>query len=233
MMPADPYVRLTTPAVAPEQAEADRKRRAGVAIMVGDEKGAAKILNKEEDPKEYQTKDALFAERMARSEIMLRGIIGTPDAPKYNPGSKLNNFFPDSGIFANMLNSNTFKNYKAAAGEWIAAILRKDTGAAVTQAEWDFYWPTFFPQPGDSAEVQAQKLQRRVMAAQGLRGSSGPAFDRMYPGFDQEMRGVLGAQTLPGQSRTTRAAPQPGTVEDGFRFKGGDPSKADSWERVN
>lgn len=232
-MPSDPYQRLTTPAIPPEQAEADRKKRAGQALLLNDPKAAARILNKEEDPKEYQTKDALFAERMGRSEIMLRGIIGTPEQPKYDPGSRLNNLWPDTGFVANMTNSQAFRGYQGSAREWIAALLRKDTGAAVTQTEWDFYWPTFFPQPGDSKEVQAQKLNRRVMAAQGLRGAAGPAFDRMYPGFDQEMRDVLGGQAVPGQPKAPqRAAPQVGAVEDGFRFRGGDPAKPDSWERV-
>jgi|CXWL01.1.fsa_nt_gi hypothetical protein len=235
MMPVDPYQRLTTPALSPEAAEADRRKRAGQALMLGDTKGAGKIINKEEDPKEYQTKDALFAERMARSEIMLRGAIGTPDQQKYNPGARINNFWPDTGMIANMTNSQTFRSYQGGAREWIAALLRKDTGAAVTQTEWDFYWPTFFPQPGDSPEVQKQKVDRRVMAAQGLRGASGPAFDRMYPGFDQEMRTQMQGQTLPparGQAaRPAKPSPQPGAVEDGYRFKGGDPSRPENWER--
>lgn len=48
---------------------------------------------------------------------------------------------------------------------------------------------------------------------------------------------VNAAQPAPGGAAAPAAAPAAkvpaaGTIEDGFRFKGGDPSKPDSWERV-
>lgn len=189
--PKDPYSPLVSPAIAPEQADADRKRRAGQALVLGQPKEAMKIMGKDEDPKEYQTKDALWAERMGRAEIVMRGNIGTPDNPKYNPGATKNAFWPDDnfGIIPfNLFNSEKWRQYQGGAREWIAALLRKDTGAAVTETEWKLYFPTYFPQPGDSPEVQKQKVERRVAEARKLRASSGPVFDRMNPGFDQEMR---------------------------------------------
>jgi hypothetical protein len=44
-------------------------------MVLGDDKAAAKILNKEEELKEHQSKDAFFAERMIRAEIALRQIM--------------------------------------------------------------------------------------------------------------------------------------------------------------
>lgn len=185
---SDPYTRLVTPAVPPEQAEAKRKERAARAMLMGDEKGAAKILSGEEDPKEYQVKDAAWAERMARAEIALRGVTGDIDPEQgptqYNPGARSNALWFDNSMW----NSSNWKQFQGNAREWIAALLRKDTGAAVTQSEWDLYFPTYFPQPGDPPEVQAEKLRRRVETARGLRASSGPAFDRQNPNFDTEMR---------------------------------------------
>lgn len=183
----DPYQNLVTPAIPRAQSEAERRQKAAQALALGDEKGAVKILNRDDDPKEYQTKDAIWAERMGRAEIMMRGNIGTPDNPIYNPGRKVNAWWPDSGFVANMTNSETWRNYQAGAREWIAALLRKDTGAAVTNTEWELYFPTYFPQPGDSAEVQKQKLERRVAEARKLRASSGGFFERMAPNFDAEM----------------------------------------------
>jgi len=40
-----------------------------------------------------------------------------------------------------------------------------------------------------------------------------------------------GAET-PAEPPRRRAPPSPGTVQDGYRFKGGDPSKAQNWERL-
>lgn len=192
--------------------DAERKKRAAQAIVLGDAKQAGKILNKEEDPKEYQTKDALFGERMIRSEIALRGIIGTPKSPKYDPGNTRNAFWPDDGMLG-LFNGQKWREYQAASREWIAGMLRKDTGAAVTDSEWRLYFPTFFPQPGDGPEVQQQKLARRMAAARGLRGSAGPAFERMFPRFDDEMKTQLAIQNgkapaAPGQKPVPVQSPE-------------------------
>jgi hypothetical protein len=204
-IPSDPYQGLVNPAIPRAQSEAERRQKAAQALALGDEKGAVKILNKDDDPKEYQTKDAIWAERMGRAEIMMRGNIGTPDNPIYNPGRKANAWWPDSGFVANMTNSEAFRNYQAGAREWIAALLRKDTGAAVTNTEWELYFPTYFPQPGDSAEVQRQKLERRVAEARKLRASSGGFFERMAPNFDAEMGQRMREQDA---RRGGRPAPQ-------------------------
>lgn len=211
----DPYAPLVSPAIPPEQAEADRKRRAGQALMLGQPKEAMKIMGRDEDPKEYQTKDALWAERMGRAEIVMRGNIGTPDNPKYDPGAKKNAFWPDDNVGIipfNLFNSEKWRQYQGGAREWIAALLRKDTGAAVTETEWKLYFPTYFPQPGDSPEVQKQKVERRVAEARKLRASSGPVFDRMNPGFDAEMRQRM-------QEQDGGAAPTAPTAPTGFSIR--------------
>jgi hypothetical protein len=193
---ADPYARMLTPAQSPQQVEEDRRKRASQAVMVGDPKGAMKILNKDEDLKEHQTKDALWAERMMRSEVALRGIerqyAGT--VGQSSPAAKINNFWPDSGIVANMTNSQSWREYQQASREWIAAMLRKDTGAAVTESEWKLYFPTYFPQPGDSAQVLDQKRAARMAASGALREASGPAFERMFPSSRKELFGQIETQ---------------------------------------
>lgn len=221
--PADPYQGLVNPAIPRAQSEAERKQKAAQAIMLGDEKGAVKILNKDEDPKEYQTKDAIWAERMGRAEVMMRGNIGTPNDPIYNPGRKANAWWPDTGFVANMTNSETFKNYQAGAREWIAALLRKDTGAAVTNTEWELYFPTYFPQPGDSAEVQKQKLERRVAEARKLRASSGGFFERMAPNFDQVMSDTMREQDVRRGRQPAQAAVRVTSPDEARKLPSGTP----------
>ena len=221
--PADPYQALVQPTIPKAQQEAEMRRRAGQTLLMGDPKGAAKIMAKEDDPKEYQTKDALWAERMARSEITMRGNIGTPDKPTYNPGNSLNRFWPDDGVLG-MANSEKWKAYQAGAREWIAALLRKDTGAAVTETEWKLYFPTYFPQPGENATVQNQKLERRIAEARKLRASSGPVFDRMNPNFDTEMGQRLQQQNAgvapksAGQPRRVNSVEEAMSLPSGTQF---------------
>lgn len=60
------------------------------------------------------------------------------------------------------------------------ARLRKDSGAAIPESEFENDKVTYFPQPGDSAEVLAQKAQSREVALNALRVSSGNAYWDLY-----------------------------------------------------
>lgn len=56
-----------------------------------------------------------------------------------------------------------------AGDEFLQAILRKDTGAAITADEQELYGKTFLPQPGDGPEVLEAKRQSRSRALEALR----------------------------------------------------------------
>lgn len=55
-----------------------------------------------------------------------------------------------------------------AASEFLAAILRKDTGAAITSEEFSLYGPMYLPQPGDKPELIAAKKKAREEALIGI-----------------------------------------------------------------
>lgn len=71
--------------------------------------------------------------------------------------------------------SQKYKLGIQASKEWIAPILRKETGAAVTDTEFDFYGDIFIPQPGDGPEVIAAKRNARVRAMEALEAGMSPA----------------------------------------------------------
>ena len=64
---------------------------------------------------------------------------------------------------------------KQAGEEFLTAILRKDTGAAITSQEQVIYGEVYLPRPGDSPEVLAQKAQSRARAVEALRRGMTPA----------------------------------------------------------
>lgn len=72
--------------------------------------------------------------------------------------------------------------------EFVSAILRYDSGAAIPPAEIDNAIRTYFPTPGESDAVIAQKAQMRTRALQGLVSSSGPLGPQVIQRFEQERR---------------------------------------------
>lgn len=65
--------------------------------------------------------------------------------------------------------------------DFINAILRKESGAVIAQSEFDNARKQYFPQPGDSDAVIAQKARNREIALQGLVTAAGPAMGRNQP----------------------------------------------------
>lgn len=59
--------------------------------------------------------------------------------------------------------------------DFATAILRKESGAAISQSEFDDVDQIYFPQPGDSPEVVAQKKLSRERKIEGLRYEAGKA----------------------------------------------------------
>jgi hypothetical protein len=187
---------------APPKQGVEANKRAAIALAMGETGPFFKALEDKAKPTEQQTKDASFAERMLRAEMDLRQVSPINEKgefTKYNPSRAANAYAPDSPSWsnlwsANLINSKEWQQYQRAAREGIAAILRKDTGAAVTDAEWEWYFPMYYPQPGDSPQVTLDKQRARIAVAKGLRGGSGPAFDRMFPNFNEQLRARLQSQ---------------------------------------
>lgn len=68
-----------------------------------------------------------------------------------------------------------FQLAQQAGNEFLQAILRKDTGAAITPSEQALYGNTYLPQPGDSAEVMRQKQQSRRRALEAIKAGLPPS----------------------------------------------------------
>lgn len=67
-----------------------------------------------------------------------------------------------------------------AARDWLAPILRRDTGAAVTDGELATYMSTYLANPTDGPDVIAQKAQSRRVAEESLLASSNGAYGSLF-----------------------------------------------------
>lgn len=93
-----------------------------------------------------------------------------------------------AGIFGstaeNIFTSPNRQVYKNAAMDWITANLRKESGAVISEIEFERDFVKFFPQIGDSQKVIEAKRQARKNAEKGMRASAGKAIKRL-PDLDQ------------------------------------------------
>lgn len=86
----------------------------------------------------------------------------------------------DSAL-GNSLVSTERQQAEQSGREVLAAILRKDTGAAITQQEMDIYGRMYLPQPGDSDAVLNQKAQGRTRSLGAILSGLGTAERKAAP----------------------------------------------------
>lgn len=121
---------------------------------------------KEEKPlTEAQGKAASYGLRAKESDKIMSSIEGNP-----NTGiGSVKHWAMSKAPGGNFALTEDQQKYNQAAREFIsAAVLRSDSGATVTAADYAQYYPIFFPMPGDSTSVKKQKADSRRTALEGL-----------------------------------------------------------------
>lgn len=63
---------------------------------------------------------------------------------------------------------------------WINAVLRKESGAAISAEEYSSMGTQYFPRAGDDEASIQDKLNGRSIKERGLKGTMGPAGLRLY-----------------------------------------------------
>jgi hypothetical protein len=152
---------------------------------------------------EVQAKSEKFANLMEVAEKNLKGIESEGLSLT---GKALSNV---PGGLGNYGQSAGFQKYTQAKNKFITSLLRDESGAAIGTQEFARYERELFPQPGDGPEVVAQKAENRKAAIEAMKKSAGP-----------------------GYKPPEGAGPAVGSVQMGYRFKGGNPADRNSWERV-
>lgn len=106
-----------------------------------------------------------------------------------------------NGVTRLVMSNENDRLFVQAAKEFLAPILRKDTGAAVTDNEFVFYQDTYIPRPEDSPAVLWNKARARDTALRRLYGSASNAFDTEYgkPPKWQVLTDPRGAPKRPAQ----------------------------------
>lgn len=115
------------------------------------------------------------------------------------------------GKYWQKLAPNPLKNaqqqqYEQAQRNFVNAILRRESGAAISPAEFYNAREQYFPQPGDKADVIAQKAANRQTVIESLKKSAGPALSTL-PG-DADAFAALSGVSSPAQGKAYKDGDQ-------------------------
>lgn len=130
-----------------------------------------------------QGKAAGFTDRMLQSEGILSGVAPPPgQAGPPLPGvQEVGSNVTQTGLSkipgaGNFLISGDRQKYNQAKADFINAQLRRESGAAIAQSEFDNADKQYFPVPGDSATTIKQKAANRRAAIEAMGREGGQSY---------------------------------------------------------
>lgn len=164
----------------------DQVKAAGLpddAVVTQDRYGKPQILRAEKYT-QPQILSGGFATRMATATEEIDNVM----ASGFDPAGIVQNIdmFGVPGIAANYARSPEGQRYRQAQENWITANLRKESGAAIPEAETEREIKKWFPQPGDSVAVIAQKARARKDAQRSMIKSAGGAYQELKDQAEKE-----------------------------------------------
>lgn len=119
---------------------------------------------------ESQSKDGLYASRMLNSEKVLREVetSGTDWWQR-----RMGTLSDKTGV---NWRSAEYQKFDQAQRDFINATLRRESGAVISPSEFDNANKQYFPMPGDTKEVIAQKRKNRMEAIKGIGAGAGKGY---------------------------------------------------------
>jgi hypothetical protein len=124
---------------------------------------------------EGQKLSAGFASRMEAANSIIDQLEPVGGLPTV--GTEIAGSIPLIGGFVQRkAMSPEQQKYKQAADNWIRANLRKESGAVIGADEMAAEYATYFPQPGDTPEVIAQKADARRITTDAMKQNAGPVY---------------------------------------------------------
>lgn len=127
---------------------------------------------------ETQANATTFANRMEAAETNVKQFEGAATGIKDNMLRGVTDapYSPVPRGATNWAVSKEYKQYEQAKSQFITAMLRRESGAAIAIEEFNRYDREFFPQVGDDAEVIKQKRDMRNVAIEGMKKGAGPVY---------------------------------------------------------
>jgi hypothetical protein len=124
---------------------------------------------------ETQAKATIFANKMEASDAIL-GNLQNEGTSLLNRAAEGSSYVPGSATVGHYLQSNDYQKYKQAGSNFITALLRQESGAAINKDEYVRYEKEYLPLPGDGEDVIKQKADARRVAIEGMKRGAGPSY---------------------------------------------------------
>lgn len=170
---------------------------------------------------EGQSKALLFGTRMQEANSILEELAGKGVNTSI-PGSRTGF---GVGAVISALQPADRQRLDQAKRDFLNAVLRRESGAVIADTEFNNGDKQYFPQPGDSEAVIAQKKRNREIAMRGILAEVPDGDTRVA-----QVRGGDSAKGAAGAPLTKRQPLQLGMRRNGFIYKGGNPNDKASWE---
>lgn len=129
-------------------------------------------------PTEFQGKSAAFGARAQQADKILTELQGKYSPAGINTKNALSDVWVVGGALGAAANGNlsdASQRAEQAQRDFINAVLRQESGAAIGAGEFDNARKQYFPQVNDGPALIAQKAANRRLAVQGLLTNAGHA----------------------------------------------------------
>lgn len=158
-----------------------------------------------------QYKVAGFVKRAEQAEDTLNQLLQSGYDPT-TAGADIQG----RALFPGILQSGEYKGFDQASRNFISAVLRRESGAAISDQEYANERAKYFPMPGDDKDVLAQKAAARAQAMAGLKAEAGGAYD-LVPTVNAPKRT---AKNNSGGLIESAQADQPQAPKSGIKVQG-------------
>lgn len=172
-------------------------QKGGMSLQVDPETGAVTFQQggNIKPMTEGQSKDTVYATRAAGALPLIDKFGNSLTSLGETVGGQ-------APVVGNYLRTPEYQQAEQAGKEFLQAILRKDTGAAITKEETEEYGSVYLPRPGDSPQVLAQKKAARQRALEALKAG-------MTPQSIMAMENALKRGDQPSRSQTSNPTNDP------------------------
>lgn len=175
----------------------------GMAKAITLEDGTA--LNRgSKAPTEAQANAILFGTRAVDSDKALLAM----QEGGFDPTTKQfgRDMVVSGRLLTNWMASEQGQQYINVGKNFVAAALRRESGAAINEGEWKMGQMLYIPMPGDKPAQLAAKARNRQLVIEGIRASVG---DRMAANIDKALASV-GGDPVAGPRSSSGAIRVPG-----------------------